>query len=474
MTEDTQMVDVTISVKNNSVLCVELSGIDCKANFMNINVIEIKNAHDEWLMSVGNHIVHDSGSIKAQIEIETDYPDMLCELTHIILTYIEDGAEDQEKQKIQLVGGKDFTNTFFKIDQNKLEVHSDFKIEAEQIRQLRTQKFLEPIGDIQSAKAHDFAIFVFLSNCFLPAGIFSLEKCQVIPHDNLGVLDIMDSVRKLLVKTKLELKLPDSDDVIKQLEGMKPTAVLYFPAIKAATPESAFNYISERLFNIVNLLSYRRLSKVDVFAYLFYNRTANRGGISIPQETYPGNLMPDFVSESNYFLNLEPIVATDIFIQFILNLYRHALAEKRPDFIYFFFWNILESIARHKGFDIEKNPDGTVKLDKKGRPVKTGAAKMVSELIDNVYPKYCRSISFSSGNKTYSLIDMTIMWCQHRNCTAHRGGCNPSYTPQCDTRNQNVVKCRSYTVNATNAEQDICLRTIKRVTREMIDDILSQ
>lgn len=192
------------------------------------------------------------------------------------------------------------------------------------------------------------------------------------------------------------------------------------------------------------------------------------------KETYSGNLAPDFVSESNYFLNLEPIVATDIFIQFILNLYRNAFADKRPDFIYFFFWNILESIARYKGFDIDKNPDGTVKLDRKGRPVKTGASKMVSELIDSVYSKNCRSTSFSSGNKAYSLIEMTMMWCQHRNCTAHRGGCNPNNTLQCDTGNQNVVKCRSYTINATNEEQDIYLRTIKRVAREMIDDILSQ
>lgn len=466
------MDEITLSAENDSILCIELHGTSYEANYMNINVVEIKKTHDEWLMSVGNLMVHDNGSLKVKIQIRTDYPDMLCEVTHLTLSTIENGVEDPERPHIELIGGKDFDRIFFKISQKALQVYKDIKKEADQIKHKRKQKFFEPIGDVQCEQAHDFSIFVFLSNCFLPAGTFFLEKCQAIPHDNLGVSDIVESVKSLIDKTNLNLKLPDSNSVRKRLERFKPATVLYFPSIMALSSDAAFEFISERLHNIINLLSYRRMAKVDVFAYLFYEKSANKAGLSIPEEVYSGNILPDFASESTYLLNLEPKVARNTFIQFILNLYRYALAEKRPNFIYFSLWNILESIARYKGFDIEKNPNGSIKLNMSGIPLKAGAVKMVSELISKNYAKNGISPNFTSDRKTYSVIDMTIMWCQHRNCTAHRGGCNPNNTSQCDIRNPNVVKCRDYTISASNLQLDLYLRTIKRIAREMIDDLL--
>ena len=80
-------------------------------------------------------------------------------------------------------------------------------------------------------------------------------------------------------------------------------------------------------------------------------------------------------------------LSNDKFLQLILNLHKHALGENRPDFIYFYYWNILETIARHKGYDTKKKPNGVVKLDKKGNPVRVGAADMVRLLIKETYAK---------------------------------------------------------------------------------------
>lgn len=214
------------------------------------------------------------------------------------------------------------------------------------------------------------------------------------------------------------------------------------------------------------------MSKVDVYAYLIHDKTEKKLGLSIPRKPYQGNLLSDFISERTHLMNVEKKVAGDKFLQLILNIYRHTIAEKRSDFIYFAFWNILETIARFKEYDIGKNPDGTIKFNTKGKPVKLGAERMVLELINNIYQSKNRNPEFNVNNKTYSVLEMTTMWYQHRNCTAHKGGCNFSNLTQCDTTKTKIMKCRNCTAGVSPLEADLYISTIRRVSWEIVTQLL--
>lgn len=467
------MYKIQFSVKNEHQLCIQLLDFDHEVSYMNIDVVEIKKAHNEFLMSVGGPIYSEEKSCFSMIDINTNYPDMLCSINRITISSLINGREDAEKTTIKMIKGKDFDNLFFKISESKLLIYEGIERDVNSILTERQKRFYEPIGDIGNDKAHDYSLFVFLSNCLLPGGDFVLDKCQVMTHENLGALDIVESVKRFInSKAHINVDFSDIYSISQKISMDKPTTVLYFPSIKASNPDSIFQYVIERIDNITYLLSYRRMSKVDVYGYFVYDKIDNTGGLIIPKELYSGNLLPDFISESSYLATAEPKVAGNKFIQLILKLYKYALAEKRADFIYFSFWNILESVARYQGYDVAKNSDGTIKLNKKRDRINLGASDMVRELITEIYNDRGMNPQFTANSKNYSVLDMTIMWCQHRNCTAHKGGCNPDDLLQCDTNNINKVKCKSNTVGIPPSEAEIYLRTIKRLTNDIITKII--
>ncbi len=476
------MAEIELFSENQDELVVDLTGISCDADHVNININEIMETHDDWLMSLSVPISQEEDFCRIKMKIDTRRPDTLCEIINIRLSKIKKEQPFSEEKVLDLVRIKDFERVFFKVCNERIIVDPDIVKEVKAIENRRRHKFNEPIGDLENKNARNFTLLVFVANCHLPRGKFYLDKCLVYPSDNLGKRHIAESVKNFLANRLFKGQDASfdwivSDDTLIGLKAEEPTAVLYFPAIKAETLNSVLEIVKDRVENLVNLLSFRREAKVEVYAYVFRNHTDDVTSIGVPEKPYVGNLASDFVSESSRLIPVESKVANDKFLQLILDLYRHALGEKRPDFIYFHYWNIIETIARSKGYDLAKNLHGTVKLDRNGNPIRVGAGDMVRNLIKDIYQR--KNINTDSHvtfpgevKKTFSILDMVTAWNQHRNCTAHRGGCNPNDTSQCDTTRSPVVDCRRYTVGISPLELDYNLDCLQRMTRTIISSML--
>lgn len=476
------MAEVRLSIGDQSELVVDLAGMPCDAGHMDININGIKETHDDWMMSVGGVITQGEDFCRTKVKIDTKRPDTLCEIMSLRLSKLQKEHPSGKEKVLHLIRGKDFKRVFFKVCNEIILVDPDIVKEVKAIEDRRRLKFNDHIGDLENKNSRDFSLLVFLANCHLPGGKFFLDKCLVFPSDNLGKRHIAESVKNFLENRlfkgqNVSLDWIISDATLKCLKAEEPTVVLYFPAIKAENTNSVLQIVKERVENLVNLLSFRREAKVEVYAYVFRNHTDNETSIGVPEKPYVGNLASDFVSESSRLIPVEGKVANDKFLQLILDLHKHALGEKRPDFIYFRHWNILETIARSKGYDVAKNPDGTVRLDSKGRPIRVGAGDMARQLIKDIYQRKNKStdiqVTFPTGiKKKLSALDIVSAWNQHRNCTAHRGGCNSNDTSQCDTTRSSVVDCRRYTVGISPIQLDFYLGSLQGITRTIISSML--
>ncbi len=119
------MAEIKLFSENQDELVVDLTGISCDADHVNININEIMETHDDWLMSLSVPITQEEDFCRIKMKIDTRRPDTLCEIINIRLSKIKKEQPFSEEKVLDLVRIKDFERVFFKVCNERIIVDPD-------------------------------------------------------------------------------------------------------------------------------------------------------------------------------------------------------------------------------------------------------------------------------------------------------------------------------------------------------------
>jgi len=153
-----------------------------------------------------------------------------------------------------------------------------------------------------------------------------------------------------------------------------------------------------------------------------------------------------------------------------LLLYGEALNEKRWDFLYFKYWNILEMIARGKDYvgrpllDWQGNTIHNKKHE--ARKIRDDAKELVFELLREDLSTIYSETSFSFNLKQGKISELIQIWYRHRNCVVHRGACLPNDATSCSRINPQYVCCKNaYDEMVQSRASDGYLNSLQDIVR---------
>jgi hypothetical protein len=227
----------------------------------------------------------------------------------------------------------------------------------------------------------------------------------------------------------------------------RPDGYAYFPRLWAASLNRAGDIIQREGALLCDVLALHRMSYGTVFGYILVNRATREMAFWIDTPNYTGNLAGGFLAGE-----VGSVIRDDLDkarssprLMLYLSILREAQREERTEFAYFRFWNLLETIARSKGFVGQPRLDwtGTQQVSPKGKPlvIEDKAEQLVFELLRSATPRIApRSLT---GPIKGSFDDVVPIWYRHRNCVVHGGGCFPADTSFCSRTDLKYVRCKT-------------------------------
>jgi hypothetical protein len=224
----------------------------------------------------------------------------------------------------------------------------------------------------------------------------------------------------------------------------EPCVVVHFPRVLAASTDRAGQIVQDEVALLCDVLGFHRQSYGSPFGGILVRRDTGERFRWIHTPPYRGNLVAGFLAgEVPRLIRADLDKAHgDPRLALYLSLLREALREERMEFAYFRFWNLLETIARSKGFDgkPQLDWDSAQMTSPKGTPlvIQAQAEQLVFELLRwTLAPKAASGRAFGTPFE-----ELVPIWYRHRNCVAHGGGCFPDDASFCLRTDQKFVRCR--------------------------------
>lgn len=204
-----------------------------------------------------------------------------------------------------------------------------------------------------------------------------------------------------------------------QSRQRSPWTLLRMPKVWAPGPEAARAVALPTRDRVLHLLALNRGSSGRPIATVVGEAARGKGAVFYESGGYTGNLAGGFIAgESQHDLLVQDAaVQADRLLALATWLYREALAEADPDFAFFRFWSVLETLATNR-----IQPGRVVVLeDGSIWPTKSKttdfAAPRVYELL---------RLKAAPAAPAASLYEAVRAWYGRRNATAHYGRFDPT------------------------------------------------
>ncbi len=305
-----------------------------------------------------------------------------------------------------------------------------------------------------------------------------LSRYELIPSDGLSCIDELQVMQGFLEKIG-QPPLGNTEGNLERAKQGQPTVVVHFPKVMADSIEHAGMVVEEESDLLVALLSMQRRGAGEIFASLIFDVQQQKPFYRIHTPHYGGNLLGGWLSgeDPRTIVNrMESLRRTQTSVLYV-NLFREALREHNPEFQYFRYWNILETIARNKEYvgELLRDWNGIVIKNRKGkeRHIQDTAEELVFELLrERLSPKF-GEMSFASGLSQGSISDQIGIWYRRRNCVVHGSQClcrDPSLQLW---NNPKYANCKRARDEISSQTDDGYLRSLKEVTEIIISLELS-
>ena len=350
------------------------------------------------------------------------------EITQIELT-------GSKSPTLRLRGGRDYPRQFINVGPANYLVDPRGMISrAGEIERYREYQFQNGIDASQEGLSLGrYRGFAFVQGCSLTRRM-RFHGFELVPVDtDRQPSEMLTLLAAVLKELGGRSNFSGNTTLRSAITRNNPLVVIHIPVIHATTRGEAFGALKEHCKVVLSTLAPHRLAKGRVFAFVLEDRIFAGNWLELGGRPYEGNLAGGFISgEDPVSLSRAfESVKSDPMIQLFATLHSEALAEENPDFAYFRFWNLLESIATMRiagGLQV-MDFNGAPVLNKKGNPLTTSAAgPRVHELIRSRFTAH--SITDTFFNMTYppgtDLWRCVEVWKAFRHATAHFGGFRPS------------------------------------------------
>jgi hypothetical protein len=432
----------SVSIPAGTPLIIHVDNPDI-AGFRNAqcSVSHITPDEDEWVMSTGGAVVLDGATGTIRLET-TQLPLLdgrLYRVSEITVTPGDASEPDQAgTEKVRP------TELLFEVldpgqasrSAEELRTHYQALLKA------REAEFLGGIGE-EAPGSIEFRALIFLKNCLMSTRM-RLGRYELIPFRGLGSVDELGAISDFLVQ-RGQPPLTDIAELSESTQRGQPCAVVHVPRVFAQSLEHACELLRREMVLLCDVLSLHRMSYGAPFGGVLFGNGRRSHWIDAPN--YMGNWIgglfagefPRAIKTHVEKARSEPRIAL------YFSLLREATAETRTEFAYFRLWNLLETIARSKGFSGKPEVDwaGAPRLDANGVPALiNGARSLVFELIRTTLAPRGASSSAFGGLKQSSFEELVSIWYRHRNCVVHGGGCFPQDPSFCLRTKTQYTRCK--------------------------------
>ncbi len=340
-------------------------------------------------------------------------------------------------------------NNSEKIDKNKM---TEFQKNA--------NKIIDTEINNSRASSKTYIGYTFCNNVYLGKSI-NIGECLIIPSKRMGNTHIRDYMYNFIEPTygKCDYKSkeapPSFDDPYKT-----PMIIIIYPRIISDSPNDAANLLHNKAISILQVLSLINDSYGSILGELIIKEKNNKyytASERVYYNPYAGNLFVGNES-SEKVLKILKEAGCNTIKKFYLNLFIECSKERRSQYSYFRYWNLLETIARNKNYigKQKKDEEHQNLTNCKGKPIliKNQALDLVFELIRDTYEKINIIIEPGSNLKVSSFFDLLKIFYQRRNCIAHRGNCQFNNPTICDTTDNKKSLCRKALFEMKNKSND--------------------
>lgn len=346
----------------------------------------------------------------------TDLPDGLYEVR---LLRMHSSADGGDVPPIDFISGRDFGRSILAIADASAPRHTPAEL-LEVVDRLESEiesRFLAPV-DIRktSSPGEEYAGFVFVRDVLVGKRM-RFSHCEIVPTGaGLDRDDELNFVNTFLRDgTHTGIRFDEDASVREQNRRTNPVAVLYFPAIIAATAEDARDHCVEQTNVALLALALARDAGGSVFDTVIVSCATGRAIKFAVHHPYVGNLLTGDMS-GEHFDSVNSYVEgirADPLNRFLVSLYLEARREKSRDFQYVRYWQLLETMAERRNYD----PAHPL-LDYSG-----------GEMTDNGQPRLLKgAVNIVFNLLRESCIGDTVqawkhvnVWFAFRNAVAHHG-----------------------------------------------------
>jgi len=400
-------------------------------------IARVEDDEDAGVLLCNTEILHEQAAAKLSVPTQELGAPGLYRLTSVLLMP-SDAADPRE-------GGSEFLaprDLLFEVIGTGGKARSSEELLARyrEVEQQRQAEFFSGIGD-KTVGSLEFEALVFVKNCLLRTRM-RIGPCQLIPFGGLGCQDEVALMNDFLARNGSP-PIADPQEALGLGQFGEPCVVVHFPRVLAGSFKRAAQIVQDEVALLCDVLGLHRQSYGSPFGGLLVRRDTGERFRWIHTPLYRGNVAAGFLGgEVPRLIRADLDKARgDPRLALYLSLLREAIREERIEFVYFRFWNLLETIARSKAFDGKPRLDwtGTQMTDPQGKLViKPQAEQLVFELLRSTLAP--QSLSPRAFGTPFE--ELVPIWYRHRNCVVHGGGCFPHDASFCLRTEDKYVRCK--------------------------------
>lgn len=348
-------------------------------------------------------------------------------------------------------------------------------------RRKREDDFYMYVGDKDIETNNIYTAFIFCKNIYI-SGHSRYGQIEIVPYKNLDYISEIEYIRSFC--KEYNVKLDIKKEKLNLVESHnRPSVVMNIPHISASDIEMAGDIAISMAESLVNTIGLLRKSHGEIWGIYLIDRKNGKKYFKFVNDGYKGNIISGYQGGENpneirelYNLLLTNKGNYNIYLSLLNDAIRETDLIKK----YYRLWNIIESIARDKGYQERyvKRWNGTKvlincnkqKSNKKPKKIVT-SKELVFELLREYYAKECEEKEvIGNGIEVNNIFEFLDVCYRRRNCCVHRGGCFKDNSDICKISDKSYEICNRLInkLNGKDPMNDLIIIALEKIVVEVL------
>lgn len=350
-------------------------------------------------------------------------------------------------------------------------------------RKKREDDFYMYVGDTDIEESNSYIAFIFCKNVYISCHS-RYGQIEIVPYKNLDYISEIEYIKSFCKDYGVKLDIKKNKLNLVESHN-RPSVVMNIPNILAIDIERAGEIAIGMAENLVNIIGLLRKSHGEIWGVYLIDKKEGKRYFKFVNDGYKGNIINGYPGGENpneirelYNLLLINKGNCDIYLSLLNDAIRETDLIKK----YYRLWNIIEGIARDKGYQNRyvKRWNGTnvmisynkhkQKINKRPKKIVT-SKELVFELLREYYAKECKEKEvLGSGIEVNNISEFLDVCYRRRNCCVHRGGCFKDNNDICKISDKSYEICNRLInkLNGKDPMNDLIIITLEKIVVEVL------